>query len=455
MALRFSQGIDTLNSAVIIARIDMAAGVIRQFASPARGILLTSRYDVEPMQANTSAQTLTYPHSVFDGWRSISLALYMTLVGYGVLVGIPVISTAWVELLGFSEEQVGRVAGADLGGLALGAVLTSMVISRMNRRSLVLIGAGLAILANALCTIYTDYEVVLWLRVLAGTGSGNYTAVAVANLGGSSKPARAYNMMLFAFAFSQALEMQVLPMLSMNGIYYTFIGAFALGLLLLHWIPRYPSQPLLDIEIDVAEASGRHHHEHRKVPRFVPWLCLAAIFFTYVNIGAYWTYIELASLDAGIDNDYTGKLLVWGSFSSLVGCLVATLISNRFGLARPLMLALVGMISAVFLLSTGMNDLSMLLSVRSFNLLWIFIDVYQMATVANVDHSGAFASLMPGAQGLGQIVGPNIAASLLGAGLGYSAVFSMGATAAIVGLCIYAGMYSWLRKRIPALADAS
>jgi hypothetical protein len=93
--------------------------------------------------------------------------------------------------------------------------------------------------------------------------------------------------------------------------------------------------------------------------------------------------------------------------------------------------------------------------VFGFNLLWIFIDVYQMATVANIDHSGAFASLMPGAQGLGQIVGPNLAASLLGAGLGYSAVFIMGAGFALVGLAIYGAMYLWLRRTIPALADAS
>ena len=46
---------------------------------------------------------------VFDGWRSISISLYMTLVG------VPVISTAWVELLGFTPEQVGRVAGAGMG----------------------------------------------------------------------------------------------------------------------------------------------------------------------------------------------------------------------------------------------------------------------------------------------------------------------------------------------------
>jgi hypothetical protein len=43
----------------------------------------------------------------------------MTLVGYAVLVGVPVISTAWVELLGFTEEQVaggrGRPRRSSLG----------------------------------------------------------------------------------------------------------------------------------------------------------------------------------------------------------------------------------------------------------------------------------------------------------------------------------------------------
>jgi hypothetical protein len=91
----------------------------------------------------------------------------------------------------------------------------------------------------------------------------------------------------------------------------------------------------------------------------------------------------------------------------------------------------------------------------SFNLLWIFVDVYQMSTIANVDQTGAFASLMPGAQGLGQIVGPNIAASMLGAGMGFSRVFAMCAMAAIAGLVIYGAMYLWLRRTIPALAKAN
>ena len=378
----------------------------------------------------------------------------MTLVGYAVLVGVPVISTAWVELLGFTEEQVGRVAGADLGGLSLGAVLASLLVSRMNRRLLIGISVAIAVACNGLCTVFVDYETVLWLRLGAGIGSGIYTAVAVATLGGSSKPARAFNLMLFAFAFSQALEMQVLPMLSMNGIYFTFIGCYLVSLPFLRWIPARPANGLA-VATAVKKGTGERRVVRRRVPLWVPWVVLLAMFFTYVNIGAYWTYIELATIDAGIDNAYVGRLLVWTSFFSLLGCAVATVISNRFGLARPLLVALFSMVMVVGMLAFGIDDVNIWISMFSFNLLWIFVDVYQMSTVANVDQSGAFASLMPGAQGLGQIVGPNVAATQLGAGLGYDSVFVMCAAAACAGMVIYGAMYLWLRRTIPALAEAS
>jgi len=379
----------------------------------------------------------------------------MTLVGYAVLVGVPVISTAWVELLGFTESQVGRVAGADLGGLSLGAVIASLFVARMNRRLLVLISVAIVIASNGLCMVFIDYETVLWLRVGAGVGSGMYTAVAVATLGASSKPARAFNLMLFAFAFSQALEMQVLPMLSMNGIYLAFIACYLVGLPFLHWVPPRPLVKSGQRDNAEKNDTGGRESGSPRVPAYIPWLVLAAIFFTYINIGSYWTYIELATIDAGLDGQYVGRLLVWTSFFSLVGCAVATVISNRFGLARPLLIALFSMAMVVGMLSFGINDINILISMFSFNLLWIFVDVYQMSTVANVDPRGAYASLMPGAQGLGQIVGPNLAASMLAAEMGYSAVFVMCAVAAIVGLLIYAAMYLWLRRTIPSLAKAT
>jgi MFS family permease len=395
---------------------------------------------------NTGKNTGASPRTPFDDARSLFLAVYLTLIGYGVMVGIPVISTAWVELLGFTEAQVGRVAGADLGGLAAGSLLASLVMARWNRRWLAFAGILIAVAANGLCVKLVTYEQVLWLRVLAGVGSGIVTAVAVTTLGGSSKPARAYNIMLFAFAFSQAAEMQFLPMLPMNGIYGAFIVFFLLPVPLLRWIPAHP---------DAVPAGERGMVRDETVPEppaILPWLCLAAIFFTYVNIGTYWTYIELASLDAGIDGDWVGRLLVIVSLGSFLGCLVATLISDRFGLARPLLATLAIMAAIVGILVPGIHYPNLLVSLAFFNFLWIFIDVYQMGTVAVIDRRGVFAALMPGAQGLGQIVGPNLAATVLEHGQGYGTVFALCAASALVAMLIYGLMMVRVKRSVPELA---
>ena len=398
--------------------------------------------------------TLEHAFTVFDGWRSVAISIYMTLVGYSVLAAIPVISSARVQLLGFTEVAVGRLSSADLGGLAAGALLSSWFIAKSNRRNMTLVGAGLAVLANLLSMPYHQYETLLALRALAGIGGGIYTGVAVANLGATSKPARAYNWMLFAFAFTSALEFQVLPLLSMNGMYAVFIGGFLAGLPALHWIPANTVDQRLDVEIDVKDDTGQHF-EHRHVPAYIVWLCLLAMFLTYINIGGYWTYIELAARASAVDGELIGRLLVWGSVSGIAGCLLATLLSNRFGLARPLLAALLAMAGTVAMLYQGIDAGGLAVSILSFNLLWIFIDVYQMSFIANADHSGSFSSLIPCAQGLGQIVGPNLAASALDESLNYGQVFLVCASFALMGFLIYAGVYWKLRRIIPALADAS
>ena len=96
-----------------------------------------------------------------DDPKALVVALYMVLVGYGVLVGIPVIATAWATKLGFSEIEVGRVAGMDLGGLSFGAVIAAWMINRVNRRLLVVIGILIATTANIMCLKYVDYDQVL------------------------------------------------------------------------------------------------------------------------------------------------------------------------------------------------------------------------------------------------------------------------------------------------------
>jgi hypothetical protein len=91
----------------------------------------------------------------------------------------------------------------------------------------------------------------------------------------------------------------------------------------------------------------------------------------------------------------------------------------------------------------------------AFNFCWIFVDIYQAATISNVDRSGRYVALLPAAQGLGNGLGPGIAASVLAWGFGYNGIFIMCASASIVAMLVYLYMYMKLRRTIPALADSS
>jgi predicted MFS family arabinose efflux permease len=398
---------------------------------------------------------LLHQRTIFDDWRSLTIGIYMALTGYAVMVGLPVISTSWVNNLGFTEVQVGYVSSIDLLGLALGAVLAYFTVAKYDRRMLALAAAGVAITANVLCIYFQSYEATLPLRLAAGMGAGLYTGIAVATIGGHSRPAFAFGLELFAFAFSQAGELKFLPYLSINGMYIAFAATFVIGLLFISWLPRRPADAALDVEVDVEEGGGVHHVEHRSVPAYVPWLVLTAVVLTYINIGGYWAYIELATVDSEASPDWVADMLVYTSFFSLVGCLFAVLLSNRYGLSRPLLVTLVFQAAIVAMLIFGITNFSIAFSMFAFNFCWIFVDIYQAATISNVDRSGRYVSLLPAAQGLGNGLGPALAASVLALGIGYNGVFIMCALASICAMLVYLYMYLMLRREIPALADAS
>lgn len=358
------------------------------------------------------------------------------------MVSVPVLSTALVEMMGFTEEQVGRVWGADMGGLSLGAVISSLLVARVNRRSLVLAGVILSIGANGFCLVFTEYEQVMWLRGVAGIGSGIFTAVAVVTLGGTTKPVRAFNMLLLGFAFSTALELHFLPKMTMSQIFQFFMLLAALCAVFVRWIP---ARPLNEQQLAEQE-EGEDHLENWHVPRFLPGICLLAVCFTYINIGGYYTYIELAALSDGISGDWIGPVLTWSSIFAVVGCVIAFFCA-RFGLFRPLFVSLFAMAVIVMMLVNGVTNTNIVISLFGFMTLWTFIDVYQSAMLSHMDRKGSMVALLPSVQGFGQFVGPNLSASVLGAGLGYGTMFMVSGSMALVAMVLYMGIYTYMHRQ--------
>jgi predicted MFS family arabinose efflux permease len=383
---------------------------------------------------------------VFDDWRTISFAVFMALVGYSVMVTVPVLSTALVQSLSFSEEQVGRVWGNDMLGFSVGAIIAALSVARVNRRLLVMAGIVFSMGANALSMYMIDYESMMWLRFAAGIGSGIFTGTAVATLGGTTNPVRAFNILLLGFSFSAAGELHLFPQLSLNGIYWFLIGTAAVCGLFLRWLP---SRPLNDEEKQL-QHDLEDHSEDWRVPVILPIFCLTAVCFTYINIGGYFTYIELAALDAGISPEFVTPLLTWASFFALVGCLLA-LLCTRF---RPLFAALLSMAVLVGMLSSGINNVNLAISVFSFLALWTFVDIFQSSMMGYMDRSGSLVALLPSVQGFGQFVGPNIAASIIGAGLGYGTMFLVSGSMALVAMVIYGGIFFYMHTRKSTQVEA-
>jgi predicted MFS family arabinose efflux permease len=347
-----------------------------------------------------------------------------------------------VKKVGFTEVQVGRIWGADLGGLSLGSILSSLLVAWVNRRYLIMAGVILSVVANAACLVFVTYEQVLALRVMAGIGSGIFTAVAVVTLGGTTNPVRAFNMLLFGFAFSTAVELHFLPQLTMNEIYLFFIALALSCALFVKWIPSRP----LDAEDLAAQETNDDSAEDWSVPKILPVICLVAVCFTYINIGGYYTYIELAALADGVAQEWVGPILTWSSIFAIVGCVIAYF-AARFGLFKPLFVSLVAMATVVIMPSSGINDVNLVVSLFGFMTLWTFADVYQSAMLAHMDRSGSLVALLPSVQGFGQFIGPNVSASVLAAGLGYSSVFIVSGSMALVALVLYTGIFFFMHRR--------
>ena len=373
-------------------------------------------------------------HNPFDEARPYLLSLYMTLVGYSVLVALPAINSAWVDQLGFTDVEVNRVASADLLGLFLGSVAAAFLISKINRQHLIYAGIVLAIVANWLCINWTGYEQMLWLRCLAGFGSSVYTGVAVAGLGARSKPREAFNIMLLAFAVSQFLELQLIPLLSMDMIYVFFIATYVVTIPFVRWMPT--EDLTTPSPAQVAETT-----ESR--PSALAWVGIFAIVVAYINIGAYWANIELAAEDAGLDGDWAGQVISWTVLLSFVGCFTAMVTLKKLDYDRPILVTFVLMVLAVGALAVNFTAAVFLLSVALFNFLWIFIDVYQMGGVSVADRSGSAAAFIPGAQGLGQMLGPLAASFLLDFGWGFTSVFVLCAIASAAAFSIYFVIYQF------------
>ena len=342
----------------------------------------------------------------------------------------------------------------DMAGLALGSILTYLLVNRFDRRYLA--GAGILILlaGNVLSLAWHELGVLFSIRVLAGAGSGIIYSVSIANLSGTHKTARNFAILLFLILVAGAIEAQVLPLFSgmagVNGIFMFFIAAGILGLPFVAWLCPFAVE---ESHVASRRPSGSGPGPDA-LPRYLPVLYLASIVAYTVVIGAVWTYIERAGIAAGITPVAVSRILSTVNLMGIIGALLAAPLSRRWGQGRMLLAGLVGVSLVFTFIAANLDYASYFSGLVVFNILWVLVNVYQMGTLAHLDHTGRYGTLVPAAQDVAVASGSPIAGAILAAGLGYPAVIFFGAGCALLSCFVFLPAYLRVRALAPEIADA-
>ncbi len=371
-------------------------------------------------------------------------------------MGLPMLMGSMAESFGFSDQHLGWIASSDMAGLFVGSAMTSFYVTKVNRRYIATLGLSLVLLGNLFSTQSPELIILMISRFCAGIGAGICYATCTASLAGSHNSARTFSILLFVLVSMNALIFYIFPIIDgiwgVNGLFIFFLLEALPIFFVLPLLPRYCTEESGD-NIRVSEANDPELQV--QIPDILPRMCLAAVFSFYILVGAYWAFIERAGAAANINAGFVSGALTWGQVFSVSATLLAVWLAKRFGQSKPLLFALFTMVVTMLVLADRVDKLTFIFSIFSFSFFWIFIDVFQLGTLSNIDHSGRYASLVPGFQGVAQAFAPTLAGTLLYYQLGYSSVMIMCALASCIALCIYLYVYKQLLELAPVVADSN
>jgi len=388
----------------------------------------------------------------FDKPLAISAAIILGFAGTGVAMGLPLLVGSMADSLGFGDQQLGWLASSDMGGLLIGSVITALIVTKINRQLLAAAGLFLVILGNYFSIQSPDLIPLMLSRLCAGIGAGICYATCTASLAGSNNTARTFSILLFVLVVMNAFIFYIFPIIDgkwgINGLFMFYLVEAVPILLILPLLPKYYA---VDTDGVALDSDAANPAIKRHIPEILPRLCLVAVFSFYLLVGAYWAFIERAGVEANISDEFISGTLTWGQIFSLTGTLFAVWLANRFGQSKPLLFALFIMVVTMLILAARVDVTTFVFSVFSFSFFWIFIDVFQLGTLSNIDHSGRYAALVPGCQGAAQAMAPTLAGMLLSYQLGFRGVMIICALASAFALYTYFYVYRKLTKITPDL----
>ena len=357
------------------------------------------------MSAALSERYITSPMSI------VVLAAFGLLGNIAAII-LPIVVGSLMDS-GLSTVQVGYAEAADMGGIAIGALLWSRLMLRVNWRFAALCAIPVAVAGNIICALMPTFGPVVGGRLLSGLGSGLLAAIGSAGLALTVRPERSFGLASTANMVAAAGFVYSFTFISHRAggaaVFFSIAAIFAGMALVLKWLPVQPPEARLLGTTAVVDSLSNAS----KIPWRMAGLALAGIWAYFMAAMVFWTYVERIGVAANFSTAFIARSLGIGQLMGACGALTTAVLASYFHRRlAPVAVYIALAACAAMLFTTQPHPWPFFAAICMLFFSWSGAYPYFIGTVVAIDPTARLVALTITISFIGKSMAPPVAAYL-------------------------------------------
>jgi DHA1 family inner membrane transport protein len=346
----------------------------------------------------------------------ISLIIVVCL-GFSSQILMPMWIGQIIDGYHISPPAAGRIASAEMFLVACTCVVVALLLRRLRRQRLALVGMLMLLVGNFLCIFLHTVGGVLLCRAVTGIGKGLLVAALFSIAGQTPRPTRTFALINAAYAGLSAAAFLAAPYFvgrfGAQGIFALMAALALLGVLWLPWLPQGRTSAAPKTQRRGFAISG------------TGIAVIAAFFLFWTAHEVIWTFAERLGVRVGLDLPTIGKVLAASALAAVAGPVLAHALDLKYGVLRPLVVAIVVVGTSGLALSQTHVGGVFVGCVLIFSILTLFATPYFQGLLSAADPLGRLAALSVATSTFGGSCGALLGSAVLAHG-GYSTLGPVG-----------------------------
>ena len=368
-------------------------------------------------------------------WAIIALAI-LGITGNLTPYVMPIIVGGLVDDLGFTTQQAGYIATAEMAGLALGAYIWSRLIMKVNWRLVAVSAILLSMAGNLVSSLVSDIYELMLLRTVAGTGSGIFLTIGNAGLSLTKNPVRTFGIVSIAGQITAGVSIFVfgnlIVSLGMDGVFLSMAG---ITILLCIFVTALPACPPYIKENNRDKYANISIMDVLQNPLYR--YAVLGVFLFFLGAINFWVYLERAAVAFAFEMDLIVNSLSAAQIAGACGAASAAVLSTRLeSKAIPLFTCI--LLAAVSCITVASHPpvVFFVIAACTLNFAWTGFYAYLMGMLISLDSSAQIVAYSLSVQTIAKIIGPALAATFLLAD-GFSIIYGVCAFCFILSLLCF------------------